>query len=67
MNGVMEEVKGIVVRYKEQYPDVKIVCTGGYMKFLEKIFNILSNGNSNIFADSFLVLKGLNHVLNYNI
>ena len=66
MNGVKEEVKGIVERYKEQYPGVKVVCTGGYMKFLEKIFNISSNGNSNIFADSFLVLKGLNQILNFN-
>ncbi|MBI3502420.1 MAG: type III pantothenate kinase [Bacteroidetes bacterium] len=67
MNGVAEEVKGIISRYKEQYPDVKVVCTGGYMKFLEKIFNISASGNSNIFADSFLVLKGLNVILNYNV
>ena len=66
MNGVTEEGKGIVARYKEQYPDVKVVCTGGYMKFLEKIFNISANGNSNIFADSFLVLKGLNEIINFN-
>ena len=67
MNGVEEEVKGILSLYKEQYPDVKAVCTGGYMKFLERIFNISGNGNSSIFADPFLVLKGLNHILNYNI
>lgn len=66
MNGAAEEIQGIVNRYKEQYPDVKVVCTGGYMKFLEKIFNISPNGNSGIFADSFLVLKGLNRILNYN-
>ena len=66
MNGVAEEVKGITARYKEQYPDIKVVFTGGYLKFFEKIFNIGTNGNSNIFADSFLVLKGLNVILNYN-
>ncbi len=67
MNGVAEETRGIILRYKEQYPDVKIVFTGGYLKFFEKIFNISSNENSNIFADSFLVLKGLNCILNYNL
>lgn len=66
MNGVVEEVKGIIARYKQQYPDVKVVFTGGYLKFFEKIFNIGANGNSNIFADSFLVLKGLNQILNFN-
>ena len=63
MNGVAEEVQGIISRYEKQYPDVKVVFTGGYMKFFEKIFNIGSNGKSNIFADAFLVLKGLNQIL----
>lgn len=66
MNGVAEEVKGIISQYKEQYSGIKIVFTGGYLKFFEKIFNISPNGNSNIFADSFLVLKGLNQILNFN-
>lgn len=66
MNGVVEEVKGIMSRYEQQYPDVKVVFTGGYLKFFEKIFNIGANGKSNIFADSFLVLKGLNQILNFN-
>lgn len=67
MNGVAEEVKGIVARYRQQYPDVKVVFTGGFMKFFERIFNISGNENSSIFADSFLVLKGLNVILNYNV
>ncbi|MEK6615829.1 MAG: type III pantothenate kinase [Bacteroidota bacterium] len=66
MNGVAEEVKGIIARYEQHYPDVKVIFTGGYLKFFEKIFNIGSNGKSNIFADSFLVLKGLNQILNFN-
>ena len=66
MNGVAEEVKGIIARYEQQYPDVKIVFTGGYLKFFEKTLNIGTNGKSNIFADSFLVLKGLNEILNFN-
>ena len=67
MNGVVEEVKGIIHRYEQQYPDIKVVFTGGYLKFFERIFNIRSNEKSNIFADSFLVLKGLNVILNYNV
>lgn len=66
MNGVTEEVKGIIHRYEQQYTDIKVVFTGGYLKFFEKTFNIGSKGKSNIFADSFLVLKGLNHILNFN-
>src|ERR1035437_2575350 len=67
MNGVVEEVKGIIARYQQQYPDVKVVFTGGYLKFFENIFNIGSNGKSSISADPFLVLKGLNEILNYNV
>lgn len=66
MNGVAEEAKGIVARYRQQYPDVKVVLTGGFMKFFERIFNISGNENSSIFADSFLVLKGLNQILIFN-
>ena len=66
MNGVTEEVKGVIARYKEQYPGLKVVFTGGYLKFFERIFNISHTENSSIFADPFLVLKGLNHILNFN-
>lgn len=66
MNGIAEEVKGLIQRYEQQYPDLKVVFTGGYVKFFEKIFNIGTKGKSNIFADPFLVLKGLNHILNFN-
>lgn len=70
MNGVTEEVKGIIFRYTQQYPRVKTVFTGGYLKFFEKLFNPHkiegSNEKSNIFADPFLVLRGLNHILKYN-
>lgn len=66
MNGAAEEVRGIIGRYLQQYPDVKVVFTGGFMKFFERIFNISGNENSSIFADSFLVLKGLNQILIFN-
>jgi type III pantothenate kinase len=66
LNGTEEEVRGIMERYRRQYPQLKVVFTGGFMKFFERIFNISGKENSSIFADSFLVLKGLNRVLNYN-
>ena len=66
MNGAAEEVRGIISRYRQQYPELKVVFTGGFMKFFERIFNIPGNENSSIFADSFLVLKGLNQILNFN-
>lgn len=70
MNGVIEEVKGIISRYNQQYSNVKVVFTGGYLKFFEKVFNPLkiesSNEKSNIFADPFLVLRGLNNILKFN-
>ena len=66
LNGVAEEVKGIVQRYREEYPGLRVVLTGGFMKFFERIFNIQDMENSSIFADSFLVLKGLNQILIFN-
>lgn len=66
MNGAAQEVKGIISQYEQQYSGLKVVFTGGYLKFFEKIFNISGNGKSSIFADSFLVLKGLNVILNHN-
>jgi len=54
------EVEGIINRYKQQYPELKIMLTGGDQAFFEKR---LKNA---IFADPYLVLKGLNIILNYN-
>lgn len=67
MNGVAQEIKGMVNRFRQEHSNLKVICTGGHLKFLEKIFNISSNENSNIFVDSFLVLKGLNCILTYNL
>jgi len=59
-NGVKNEVEGTIQQYISQYPDVKIIVTGGD----KKRFDL--EPKNRIFADEFLVLKGLNEILNYN-
>lgn len=58
--GALEEVKGIINRFKSRYGDMKVVITGGDSPFFD---NELKN---HIFADPFLTLRGLNVILNYN-
>jgi type III pantothenate kinase len=60
INGCISEVKEMIKKYQEQFPDVETVLTGGYSKFFEKLLK------NTIFADPFLTLKGLNVILNYN-
>ena len=64
INGVMEEVHGIISRYKKQFPNLKIIFSGGHLKFLSENNNIFVGYN--ILIDSFLVPKGLNNILNFN-
>lgn len=59
VQGITAETDGIIDRYKVLYPEIKIILTGGEAVFFEKN---LKNG---IFADSNLVLKGLNIILEY--
>lgn len=58
--GALEEVKGIINRFKARYGDMKVVLTGGDLPFFD---NELKN---HIFAYPFLTLRGLNVILNYN-
>jgi type III pantothenate kinase len=59
--GAIAEVEGIIDQYKQIYPDITIIITGGDVNFFEKRLK------KPIFADSFLVLKGLNAILEYNL
>jgi len=59
-NGVKNEVNGIIKEYISQYKALKIVVTGGDIN----LFDL--EPKNRIFADKFLVLKGLNEILNYN-
>jgi type III pantothenate kinase len=60
INGVVEEVKGFIGRYRSEYPDLKVILTGGDQEFL---YNYLK---SDIFAVPELVLQGLNKILDHN-
>jgi type III pantothenate kinase len=59
--GAVAEMEGCIALYKDQYPDVKVVITGGDVNFFEKRLK------NSIFADQNLILKGLNSILEYNI
>jgi len=59
--GLMGEIEGIIVRYRMQYPDLKVILCGGDARFFE---NKLKDS---IFASPDLVLIGLNSVLIHNV
>jgi type III pantothenate kinase len=60
MNGVTEEINGIVECYRARYPDLKVILTGGDQEFLH------GKLKSNIFAVPELLLQGLNKILDHN-
>lgn len=61
MHGVMEEIKGISARYRQDYPGIRVILTGGDAHFFEK------GMKPPIFAAPELVLMGLNSILVHNV
>lgn len=61
LNGSANEVDGFINQYKEQFSDLICVLTGGDAEHLAKRLK------NSIFVHQNLVLKGLNHILNYNL
>ncbi len=59
-NGILFEINGYISRFKEEYADLKIIITGGFAFLFDKKINYP------IFADSFLIPKGLNSILIHN-
>ena len=57
INGVIYEIEGYITELKKKHPELLVFLTGGDQKSL--IYKI----KSCIFADEFLVLKGLNRIL----
>lgn len=60
IRGIGMEISGYILETSREYPDLYVFLTGGNgFSFDIKIKNA-------IFADKYLVLKGLNRILNYN-
>ena len=60
MQGIQLEIEGYIHQTKEKSPHLFVFLTGG------DGFHFETTGKNTIFADKFLVLKGLNRILNYN-
>ena len=61
VNGVLNEIEGVIKQYQKKYRDLTIVLTGGDTYFLAKQLK------SGIFAHPNFVLEGLHTVLTYNL
>ena len=61
INGMSAEMDGIILRYQEKYPELKVILCGGDTSFFENRLK------ATIFAAPELVLFGLNSVLIHNV
>lgn len=59
IHGVTEEIRGVTGLYREKYGELEIILTGGDLEFLHNKLKI------NIFAAPYLVLLGLNEILDH--
>jgi type III pantothenate kinase len=60
INGIISEIDGIIQRYSEQHPEIRVIATGGDAKFFDKGLK------NTIFANPNLLMEGLNKILDYN-
>jgi len=60
VNGVIQEIEGVISQYKNKYLDLTVVLTGGDTNFLSKQLK------SSIFANQNFLLQGLNYLLKFN-
>ena len=61
INGMIEEIKGIIMQYQQKFKGLQVILSGGDARFFE---NKLKEP---IFALPELVLSGLNSILIYNV
>lgn len=61
INGIVAEIDGIIEQYRQEYPDIKIILSGGDANYFEKRLK------NNIFAIPNIVLEGLNLILSFNL
>lgn len=60
LNGVIQEIEGVISQFKAKYKKLTVVLTGGDTIFLAK------NIKSTIFANPNFLLEGLNSILIFN-
>ena len=60
LNGMLEEIKGIISRYENEFQNVQLILSGGDARFF------LNHLKKAIFATPELTLKGLQTILQYN-
>lgn len=60
INGVIQEIEGVIEQYKKKYFNLTVVLTGGDTNFLSKQLK------SSIFANQNFLLEGLNELLIFN-
>ncbi|MFD1062154.1 type III pantothenate kinase [Winogradskyella litorisediminis] len=58
--GTVNEIDGVIEKYREKYSDLTVILTGGDAKMLSKQLK------SSIFANSDFLLEGLNYILEFN-
>lgn len=61
LDGVRHEIEGFICEFSLKYPKLLVFFTGGDME------NFSESVKSRIFADEFLVFKGLDLILKYNL
>lgn len=60
IRGAVDEIERFIVKKQTEFDKINVILTGGDVHFFENLSNI------KIFAAPFLVLTGLNEILNYN-
>lgn len=60
VNGVSQEVDGVIDQYRKRFQDLTVILTGGEAHFFDKRLK------NTIFANSKFLLEGLNYLLEYN-
>lgn len=59
--GAMAEITGIISQYRQKYPEIKIILTGGDFRFFADSLK------KHIFVAQNLTLLGLNEILDHNL
>lgn len=62
INGILGEISSYIHKIKSQLGSLQVIITGGDAQIIQ----LEKELKNNIFADPFLVLKGLNEILRYN-